>query len=164
MADDAAFGALEFLRGQPFRLQLGEFREQFFLAGSDFVRRGADVEGKITGVETEQLIRAHVVGETEFVADSEKDARTLPGICVIKQIERVPVRTEYIGAAVADQQACSFGRVSVLRTAVVSRSVARFHSSGWVWSEPNSFSIRARTSAALTSPKTQMTRLFGTTY
>src|SRR5438128_1340679 len=75
LADYFGFGPPQFLGRKALFSKGLRFSQQFALDQGDLLRFGADVKGEKAGAESEEILGADVIGQTELVADAHEEAR-----------------------------------------------------------------------------------------
>ena len=78
--------------------------EQFLLHQRGLLGRGAGVKGEIAGGEADEVLRADVIGEAEFLPDAQEQPRAEVAAGFVQQFQRIAVGVAEGRAAEADDQ------------------------------------------------------------
>src|SRR5208337_5223538 len=92
LADDFGLGALEFFFGEALSAEQFRFAEQLPLDQVGFFRRGAGIKSKEAGHQPNDILRSYVVGQPQFLANPQEEARTQVAAGFLQELERIPIR------------------------------------------------------------------------
>ena len=73
LPDDTVPGAGQLFLIQPVRFQFLKLGEDLFFASADVLWCRADVKSEIAGIKAQQLVRANIVAQAQFVAETTED-------------------------------------------------------------------------------------------
>src|SRR6266568_9326238 len=104
LANDFGFGAAELFFGKPFFAKEFGFVQQFQFNQVGLLRHRAGVEGKITGCEANEVLRADVVGKTELFANAEEQTRAKIAAGFLEEFESIAIRIVHGRALITNEE------------------------------------------------------------
>ncbi len=73
LADDLGLGPVQFLRGQPFGPEQRDLLENLALDLGDLLRLGPGVEREVARRQAQEILRADVLGQAQFLPDAHEE-------------------------------------------------------------------------------------------